>query len=294
VPFNGQTVQLHGDKITYNKQTFRFWKSRDLPVDSKIKTGSFNQDARGRWYLNLQVEFELAPTFSGNKEAGGDQGLKHLMKLSDGTTFDRENLTKQYEDRLAKAQRAKKKGLTRSIHAKIKNKREDFNQKTSTYLCRTYYRLAIGGVNSSALMKTKMAKSVADASWTRMNELLVYKAITHGTELCLGVNEAYTTQECHVCKERTGPKGLGELGVREWTCEVCGSRHERDQNAAINIFVKAFGRKPRSDLLDEQGQMSLFGLAPSDADGVAGLLETNGLEACEKKAGTAEACRSGH
>lgn len=92
-----------------------------------------------------------------------------------------------------------------------------------------------------------------------MNELLVYKAITHGTELRLGVNEAYTTQECHMCKERTGPKGLRGLGVREWSCKVCGSRHDRDQNAAVNIFVKAFGRKPRSDVLDEQGQMSLFG-----------------------------------
>lgn len=287
IPFKGQTVQVFEDTITYNKQTFRFWKSRDLPVGAKLKTGSFNQDARGRWYVNLQVEFEQAPMVSGNKEAGGDQGLKRLMTLSDGETFDRENLTRLFEEKLASAQRANKKRQVRNIHAKIKHKREDFNQKLSTHLCRTYCRLAIGGVRSSALMKTRMAKSVADASWPRMNELLVYKAITHGTELRLGVNEAYTTQECHVCQERTGPKGIAELGVREWMCRTCGSRHDRDQNSGINIFVKAFGRKPRSDVFDEEGQMSLLGLASSDADGVAGLLETDGLRACQKKAGTA-------
>lgn len=68
VPFNGQTARVYEDKITYNKQTFRFWKSRELPMGSKIKTGSFNQDARGRWYVNLQVEFELSQE-RGTKEA---------------------------------------------------------------------------------------------------------------------------------------------------------------------------------------------------------------------------------
>jgi len=245
IPFKGQTVKVIGDTIVYNKQSFRFWNSRQLPKDGRLKTGSFNQDARGRWYVNLQVEFELTQE-GGTKEAGGDLGLKDVLTLSDGEKYSRQNLTTECEDKLATAQRANKKGQVRSIHAKIRNKREDFNQKTSTDLCRKYRVLAIGGVNIAGLMKTKMAKSVADASWYRLNELLVYKALTHGMELKLKVNEAWTTQECHVCKERTGPKGIGGLGVREWVCSNCGCEHDRDVNAAINIFVNGFGRLPEN------------------------------------------------
>lgn len=50
VPFNGQTIKYVGDYIIYDKKVFKFWSSRE--VKSKIKTGSFTQDARGRWYVN--------------------------------------------------------------------------------------------------------------------------------------------------------------------------------------------------------------------------------------------------
>lgn len=254
IPFKGQTIKVVGDTITYNKQSFRFWKSRELPIGGKIKTGSFNQDARGRWYVHLQVEFELVQEPKGRtKEAGGDPGLKDVLVLSDGNKYSRENLTRRFEDRLAMAQRAHKKRLVRTIHAKIRNKREDFNQKTSTDLCRKYGMLAIGGLNVAGLLKTKMAKSVADASWCRLNELLLYKAITHGVQLKLKVNEAWTTQQCHVCKERAGPRGIRDLCVREWVCSSCGTTHDRDVNGAINIFVNGFGRLPEHVVVKHGG-----------------------------------------
>ncbi len=55
------------------------------------------------------------------------------------------------------------------------------------------------------------------------------------------VNEAYTTVTCSVCNNRTGPKGLEGLRIREWSCE-CGVTHDRDINAAKNILAVGHGR----------------------------------------------------
>ncbi|MBQ69724.1 transposase, partial [Candidatus Saccharibacteria bacterium] len=51
------------------------------------------------------------------------------------------------------------------------------------------------------------------------------------------VNEAYTTQTCSCCRSisSNSPKGRADLGIRSWTCVVCGTHHDRDINAGINI-----------------------------------------------------------
>jgi transposase len=52
------------------------------------------------------------------------------------------------------------------------------------------------------------------------------------------VEEAYSTQTCSCCASRTGLKGIAGLGIRSWRCEVCGTLHDRDVNAAKNILAK--------------------------------------------------------
>ncbi|WP_366941318.1 zinc ribbon domain-containing protein, partial [Acidocella sp.] len=41
---------------------------------------------------------------------------------------------------------------------------------------------------------------------------------------------------CSFCGSRTGPKGVAELGMRDWVCETCGTEHDRDLNASLNIL----------------------------------------------------------
>lgn|SRR6185437_5053128 len=63
-----------------------------------------------------------------------------------------------------------------------------------------------------------------------------YKARRHGAEY-IEVDERFTTQVCSGCGAVSGPKGIADLGVREWVCTECGIRHARDINSAINILV---------------------------------------------------------
>ena len=233
IPFKASGVKVEGDTITYGGRKFKFWLSR--PMDGKIRFGSFAQDSKGHWFVNLVVESKPETRPTTGKEVGCDLGLKTLATLSDGVELSRENLTRTFEEQLAKAQRARKKKRVTAIHAKIKNKRKDWNHKATTRLVQEYDKIMVGNVSSKKLMKTRMAKSVADAGWSDFKLMLVYKAISLGVEV-KEVNESWSTVTCSACSAKSGPRGLRELAVREWVCSNCGSVHNRDVNAAKNIL----------------------------------------------------------
>ncbi len=233
IPFKATGVKISGDTITYCGKKFKIWLSR--PIEGVVKCGSFSQDSKGHWYVNLVIEEADKGRIVTGKEVGIDLGLKTLATLSDGVSLSRENLTKKFEAQLAKAQRARKKKRVTGIHAKIKNKRKDWNHKASTRIVREYDRIIVGNVSSSRLKKTRMAKSVSDAGWADLKQMLAFKAIGLGVEY-KEVNESFSTVTCSDCLERSGPRGLSGLGVREWVCCSCGSVHDRDVNAAKNIL----------------------------------------------------------
>ncbi|MBC3788121.1 RNA-guided endonuclease InsQ/TnpB family protein [Spirosoma utsteinense] len=233
IPFKASGIKIEHDSITYGGRPFRFWLSR--PIGGRVRFGSFAQDSKGHWFVNLVVEKSVEIRTPTGKECGIDLGLKTLATLSDGVELSRENLTRQYEVQLARAQRARKKKRVTAIHTKIKNKRKDWNHKATTRLVREYDRISVGNVSSSNLKKTRMAKSVSDAGWADFKLMLSYKSIGIGT-VYTEVNESFSTVTCSSCKARSGPRGQAGLGVREWVCVECGSRHNRDQNAAKNIL----------------------------------------------------------
>ncbi len=171
----------------------------------------------------------------GDAEIGIDLGLKDQATCSDGRKYNRENLTRRYADDLAMAQRARKKRRVTALHAKIKNARKDWAHKKTTEMVRRAQLIVVGDVSSSRLAKTRMAKSIYDAGWHQLRALLEYKANRLGVLYC-EVNESGSSVRCSVCLSKTGPSGLRALGVREWTCGVCGVSHDRDVNAAHNIL----------------------------------------------------------
>lgn len=86
-----------------------------------------------------------------------------------------------------------------------------------------------------------LAKSIANASWYQFRSMLEYKCAWYGKQLIV-VNPSYTSQICSVCGFHSGKK---PLDVREWTCQQCGTHHDRDINAAVNILnrgLKAIGQ----------------------------------------------------
>lgn len=242
VPLKGCHIKETPNGFHFHGREFKVFKSRPLPTGSKIKDGTnFSRDARGNWFLNVCIGIDDVEAREIRSGVGIDLGLKSFAALSTGETIDNPRHFRQLEERLGKAQRASKKRLARNTHAKIANARRDFLHKLSHRLVREFDFIAVGNVNASALAKTKMAKSVHDASWSSFRDMLRYKAIAHGA-MFEEVNERYTSQTCNACGVIAGPKGRAGLNERSWTCS-CGTTHDRDVNAAKNILLRGSGQR---------------------------------------------------
>lgn len=235
IPFKTAGVKLVNGQIRFCGQIFSIWDSYDLS-QYEPGTGSFSQDARGRWYFNTTVKVEEKPRV-GTKSVGIDLGLKTAATCSDGNKLERRRITDDFAEKLGKAQRANKSRLVKTIHARIKNKRNDAIHKFTTAMVENYGAIFVGDVSSKKLAKTRMAKSVLDTGWGMLKTQLEYKAMARSV-VFLEVNEKHTTQTCSCCGaiSPSSPKGRAGLGIREWTCAGCGTLHDRDINAAKNIL----------------------------------------------------------
>ena len=242
VPFRANDRRIDGNAVTYLGKQFRFFGADHRPIPETAKGGSFNEDARGRWWLNIAVEVP-DDLLHGDGVIGVDLGLKTLATCSDGKKIKALHHYRDYERKLATAQRARNKRRVKAIHARIANCRKDQLHKVSTDLVRANRRIAVGNVSASALAKTKMAKSVLDAGWSSFRNMLRYKAIRHGVEY-VEIDERFTSQTCSTCGSlpASRPRGIAGLRIREWVCDDCGAVHDRDVNAALNILARSAPR----------------------------------------------------
>jgi IS605 OrfB family transposase len=233
IPFKASAIKYQSGQVRFAGQKLGIWDSYGLS-DFKLRGGSFAEDSRGRWYINICVEVEGAKS-EGKAAVGIDLGLKECATTSTGDSIEG-RFYRKLEDKLAIAQRAKKKDRTKAIHAKIKNQRKDMLHKFSTKIVSQNAAIFVGNVSSKKLVKTKMAKSTLDAGWAMFKTMLEYKCNSAGVVFD-EVNEAYTTQTCSSCGviPDSSPKGRAGLNERVWTCSSCGTEHHRDVNAAINI-----------------------------------------------------------
>ena len=240
IPFKARALQYKAGQIAFAGQKFSLWDSYGL-ADYELRAGSFSQDSRGRWYLNVVVKVQPKAT-AGTASVGIDLGLKEAAVASTGERIEG-RFYRKLECQLGIAQRAHKKQRVRAIHAKIANQRKDLLHKFSSALVKHNAAIFVGDVASSKLVKTKMAKSTLDAGWSMLKTMLEYKSHQAGIVFEV-VSESYSTQTCSCCGTipASSPKGRAGLRIREWTCSDCGTVHDRDVNAAKNILARGLAR----------------------------------------------------
>ena len=189
VPFNGQALKFRDGAFIFRGERYDVWLHRQLPEKARIGAGSFCEDSRGRWYINVPVEVEQA-TQAINARVGVDLGTKTMATTSDGAKIDMPAFYRASEAKLATLQRARKSKRVKAIHAKIRNRRKDFPHKETTKLVRQYGFIAVGNVSPSKLARTNMAKSVLDAGWSDFRTMLTWKSRLRGGGMCLEVLRA--------------------------------------------------------------------------------------------------------
>jgi putative transposase len=146
VPLKGRDLKREGEAFRFASNTFRVFNSRHLP-EGKIKDGTnFSCDACGNWFLNIVVEVAQADARPVRSGIGIDWGLKDFAALSNGEKIENPRLLRQLADKLAAAQRARKRRQATHLHARIVHARRDFHHKLSTRIVREFDYMGPKGI----------------------------------------------------------------------------------------------------------------------------------------------------
>jgi putative transposase len=201
-----------------------------------------------RWFVTFLVEVaDPARLPATGQVVGVDLGLSDFATLSTGETIahprhmDRhERRLKRYQRMLARkrkgsANRAKARRKVARQHSRVRDARRDFLHKTSTRLIREFDAIVIEDLNVAGMVRNRrLARSIAQTGWAQFRALLAYKAARAGRRLVVMDRWYPSSKTCSACAHRLT---MLRLGSRAWVCPACGTRHDRDVNAARNILA---------------------------------------------------------
>ena len=286
--------------VDFGKGAISIPKAKDIPsvlhrrFEGKIKTVTVSMTPSGKYFASVLVDTNLQELPHVEKEAnttiGIDLGIKSLAVCSNGRTFDNpKNLQKSLArlKLLQKRLSRKQKGSSNRGKARIKvarlqehiaNSRKDNLHKITHALTHDSQvrTICMEDLNVRGMQRNHhLAQSVSDASFGMFLTLIEYKCKWYGVNLVKIDRFAPSSKTC--CKCGYVYKGL-KLGERSWICPECGTRHDRDFNAACNI--KEFGLKA---LPTERGKVK-----PVDCplvDDRPRVLKSNGRKKQENRGG---------
>src|ERR1019366_7353096 len=123
------------------------------------------------------------------------------------------------------------------LYEKVANQRKNFLQQLSTKIIRENQTVILEDLNVAGMLKNShLSRTISDAGWSEFVRMLTYKAEWNGNNLIQIGRFDPSSKKCNCCG--TINQDL-KLSDRQWICEKCGTDHDRDLNAAINI--KVFG-----------------------------------------------------
>ena len=217
--------------------------------EGTLKTATVSMTTTGKFFISILVEdgreTPEKESFGYDSTIGLDVGIKDFVTMSDGTKIDNPKFLRGSIQRLKVLQRSvsrKKKGSKNRDkakyqvalqHEKITNQRKDFLHKVSSKIVSENQAIAIETLNVTGMMKNHcLAQAIGDVSWSEFFRQLEYKCEWYGkTLLRIGRFEP-SSKICSVCGSINHDLKLSD---REWTCAGCGTLHDRDINASINI-----------------------------------------------------------
>ncbi|NEO75913.1 RNA-guided endonuclease TnpB family protein [Moorena sp. SIO4G3] len=271
--FTQRGFSLRGDclKIAKVGKLKVVW-SRPLPAEPSSVT--IVKDAANRYFASFVVETAPEALPKIQTSVGIDLGIKIFATFDDGIHIDAPKPLKKKINRLRRLSKnlsrknrgSKRYELARKrkarLQAKLKDTRTDFLHKLSTQIIRENQTIVLEDLNVAGMLRNrKLSRAISDLGWRQFRTYLQGKAEKYGREFRVISRWEPTSQTCSCCGFRGGKL---DLSVREWTCLNCGTKHDRDVNAAKNILV-AGGHSETKNGRGDRRKTSVKGAAVKEA-----------------------------
>ena len=247
VCINGNIAIFHGYLKLPKIGQVRLKQHRPVPDGYKLKSVTVSQTSGGKYYASILFEYENQVQ---EKEIqsflGLDFSMHGLYCDSNGNEAAYPGYYRKAEKQLAREQRRlskmqkgsnnrnKQRMRVAKLHEKISSQRKDFLHKQSRKIANDYDCVCIEDLDMKAMSQAlNFGKSVSDNGWGMFTTFLKYKLEEQGKKLVKVDRFFASSQTCSVCGYRNTK--TKNLALRAWECPQCGTHHDRDVNAAVNI-----------------------------------------------------------
>ena len=214
-----------------------------------IRSATVSKTKSGNYFLSILVDItkdELVKFGHTNQYVGIDLGVKDFVITSDGEVFENLHFFKKQEKKVKKLQKQlskKVKGSNNRNKQRIRlakaferltNQKESYIHSVANRLLSDYDLICMEDLNVHGMLKNhKLAKAIQEVGLYRFRQVLTGKAELNGKQVVF-VDRFYpSSKTCHKCGYIKRDLTLSD---REWVCPICGERHDRDVNAAMNIL----------------------------------------------------------
>lgn len=247
--FTNNNIEFCGKHIKLPKLGMIKIRDKHIP-QGRILNATVMKEPSGKYYVSLCcTDIEISLFEKTNASIALDLGIKDFCTFNDGKSVENHKYLEKSLNKLAKLQRELSRKTIGSsnrnkvrlkvakIHENIKNLRKDFLHKLSTRLIKENDIICIEALQVKAMLKGSKSRhrlSISNVSWNEFTRQLEYKSNWYGKEIIKVDKYFASSQLCNVCNYKN--VSLKDLSIRVWSCPECGATHQRDINAAINIF----------------------------------------------------------
>ena len=219
--------------------------------NKNIRSATLSKSKSGNYFLSILVEMEdteLKKFEHTYKQVGIDLGVKDFVITSDGEVFENKHFLKKEEKKITRLSRQlsrkvkcsnnreKQRAKIAKLYEKITNKKEAYIHYVVNKLLTSYDSIFMEDLNVKGLLRNHhLAKVIQEVGFSKFKEILTTKALENGKQV-ISIDRFYpSSKTCSVCGYKKQDLTLND---RSWVCPNCGTRHDRDINAAVNILLE--------------------------------------------------------